>query len=82
MTFAKPAAKQNDEPEFSTYCSVDGCGRLWAVRQDGDKPKCSKHQWENSGKSRKPPFYAKTESSQSISELVSAKWYDDKEEPF
>jgi hypothetical protein len=78
MTFAKPASKQNDEPEYSTYCSVDGCGRLWAVRSDGEKQKCSYHQWQNSGKPRKPIFPAGIkETSKTV-----AQWYDDKDEPF
>ena len=26
-------------------CSVAGCPNRWTVKADGDKPKCSKHQW-------------------------------------
>jgi len=27
-------------------CSVPGCSSRWSVKSDGDKPKCSKHQWQ------------------------------------
>lgn len=27
-------------------CGVDGCSRIWAVRFDGQLPKCSRHQWQ------------------------------------
>jgi len=27
-------------------CSVHGCPNRWSVMSDGDKPKCSKHQWQ------------------------------------
>jgi hypothetical protein len=33
-------------------CSVPGCPNRWSVHSDGEKPKCSKHQWE---KTLKPP---------------------------
>ena len=26
-------------------CSVYGCPNRWSVHMDGEKPKCSKHQW-------------------------------------
>ena len=29
-------------------CSVAGCGKRWSVHLDGDKPKCSDHQWKPS----------------------------------
>ena len=27
-------------------CSVPGCTKRWLVHMEGEKPKCSKHQWE------------------------------------
>ena len=27
-------------------CSVHGCQSRWSVHMEGDKPKCSKHQWQ------------------------------------
>jgi len=27
-------------------CSVHGCPNRWSVLMEGEKPKCSKHQWE------------------------------------
>ena len=27
-------------------CSVPGCQSRWSVHSDGEKPKCSKHQWQ------------------------------------
>ena len=27
-------------------CSVHGCPNRWSVHMEGEKPKCSKHQWE------------------------------------
>jgi hypothetical protein len=58
MTFAKPESKEKDEKEHNSYCSVDGCQNIWAVRQDGDKQKCSHHQWLNSGKAKPVPILA------------------------
>jgi hypothetical protein len=29
-------------------CSVPGCGKRWSIHLDGDKPKCSDHQWKPS----------------------------------
>ena len=31
-------------------CSVHGCPNRWSVMSDGDKPKCSKHQWQRTEK--------------------------------
>jgi hypothetical protein len=78
MTFAKPDAKQKDDFEYSTYCSVDGCGYLWAVRADGDKPKCSKHQWANDAPQKKRFFSDLPE----LKVKTVAQWYDDKEQVF
>jgi hypothetical protein len=27
-------------------CSVHGCSNRWSVHMEGEKPKCSKHQWQ------------------------------------
>jgi hypothetical protein len=27
-------------------CSVPGCSSRWSVHLDGDKPKCTTHQWQ------------------------------------
>ena len=27
-------------------CPVHGCPNRWSVHMDGEKPKCSKHQWQ------------------------------------
>jgi len=46
---------QKDESFDDTLrlmCSVHGCPNRWSVHSDGEKPKCSKHQWE---KTSKPP---------------------------
>ena len=56
MTFARPETKEKDEKEHNPYGSVDGCQNIWEVRQDGDKQKCSHHQWLNSGKAKPAPF--------------------------
>jgi hypothetical protein len=29
-------------------CSVHGCQSRWSVHMEGEKPKCSKHQWQKS----------------------------------
>jgi hypothetical protein len=31
-------------------CSVHGCPNRWSVHSDGEKPKCSKHQWQKTEK--------------------------------
>jgi hypothetical protein len=48
MTFAKPETKREDnfDAEQRLMCSVPGCNKRWSVHMEGDKPKCSKHQWE------------------------------------
>ena len=54
MSFAKPESKKDDNFDAvqKLMCSVHGCPNRWSVHMDGDKPKCSKHQWE---KTSKPP---------------------------
>jgi hypothetical protein len=34
------------DDEQRLMCFVPGCGKRWTVHVSGDKPKCSKHQWE------------------------------------
>lgn len=49
MTFAKPTSKNQDsgfDEMQRLMCSVDGCPNRWNVHLDGDKPKCSFHQWQ------------------------------------
>jgi hypothetical protein len=48
MTFAKPETKREDnfDAEQRLMCSVPGCNKRWSVHMEGEKPKCSKHQWE------------------------------------
>mgnify|MGYP000001757270 FL=1 len=75
MTFAKPASKQKDEIEHNSYCSVDGCHNIWAVRQDGDKQKCSFHQWINDPVKKKRSFSDLPE----LKVKTVAQWYDEKE---
>jgi len=48
MSFAKPETKKEDNFDAmqKLMCSVHNCQNRWSVKADGDKPKCSKHQWE------------------------------------
>lgn len=75
MSFAKPESKRKDEFEFSIYCSVDGCGRRWAVHCDGEKPKCSHHQWQNS-RPQKKAFTSLPD----LKPKTVTQWYEDKDE--
>ena len=62
MSFAKPTPKQEstfDEVQ-RLMCSVLGCPNRWSVHISGDKPKCSKHQWEKNPSDYKKPVVAKT----------------------
>jgi hypothetical protein len=56
MTFAKPTQKPEEEKLLSNFCSAHNCGNIWAVHVNGDKPKCSYHQWLNSGKAKPAPI--------------------------
>ena len=76
MTFAKPASKQKDEIEHNSYCSVDGCQNIWSVRQDGDKQKCSFHQWANDPPRKKRAFSDLPE----LKVKTVSQWYDEKNE--
>ena len=48
MSFAKPETKKDDNFDDiqRLMCSVHGCPNRWSVHMEGEKPKCSKHQWE------------------------------------
>ena len=48
MSFAKPETKKDDNFDAiqRLMCSVHGCPNRWSVHMDGEKPKCSKHQWQ------------------------------------
>jgi hypothetical protein len=51
-------------------CSVAGCPSRWSVHMSGDKPKCSKHQWEKNSSDYKRPIVAKP-----VSQTVQ-QWYE------
>ena len=51
-------------------CSVAGCTNRWSVHISGDKPKCSKHQWEKNASDYKRPIVAKP-----VSQTVQ-QWYE------
>jgi hypothetical protein len=42
--FARKEPESNND-EQRLMCSVHGCPNRWSVHSDGEKPKCSKHQW-------------------------------------
>jgi len=72
MSFAKPTPKQEstfDEVQ-RLMCSVPGCPNRWSVQISGDKPKCSKHQWEKNASDYKRPIVAKP-----VSQTVQ-QWYE------
>ena len=52
MSFAKPETKKDDNFDAiqKLMCSVPNCPNRWSVHMDGDKPKCSKHQWQKTDK--------------------------------
>jgi hypothetical protein len=76
MTFAKPEKKQesNFDELQRLMCSVPGCPNRWSVHLDGDKPKCSHHQWSGEKPSRNPATLLPKEPK------TVAQWYDDKED--
>ena len=51
-------------------CSVAGCPSRWSVHMSGDKPKCSKHQWEKNASDYKRSIVAKP-----VSQTVQ-QWYE------
>jgi len=61
LTNFKSNVKQ--ESEFDEVqklmCSVSGCPNRWSVHISGDKPKCSKHQWEKNASDYKRPTHIK-----------------------
>ena len=63
---------QPQETSFDTnLCSVHGCSNFWSVKID--KPMCSLHQWQNTGKAKPAPIlpnYPKKEKKA---------WYDEVE---
>jgi hypothetical protein len=52
MSFAKPESKKDESFDEiqRLMCSVQGCPNRWSVHMDGEKPKCSKHQWQKTDK--------------------------------
>ena len=72
LTNFKSNVKQ--ESEFDEVqrlmCSVPGCPNRWSVHISGDKPKCSKHQWEKNPSDYKRPIVAKP-----VSQTVQ-QWYE------
>ena len=54
-------------------CSVAGCPSRWSVHISGDKPKCSKHQWEKNSADYKKPIVANP-----VSQTVQ-QWYEKEE---
>ncbi len=72
MSFAKPTPKQESlfDEEQKLMCSVPGCPSRWSVHMSGDKPKCSKHQWEKNASDYKRPIVAKP-----VSQTVQ-QWYE------
>ena len=52
MSFAKPESKKDDNFDAvqKLMCSMHGCPNRWSVHSDGEKPKCSKHQWQKTDK--------------------------------
>ena len=53
---------KNNAKQESTFdeiqrlmCSVPGCLNRWSVHLDGDKPKCSRHQWAKNASDYKKP---------------------------
>lgn len=48
MAITKFTQQKDDsfDDTLRLMCSVHGCPNRWSVHSDGDKPKCSKHQWQ------------------------------------
>ena len=60
------ATKTTDDEEYARLmCSVPGCQNRWSVHLDGDKPKCSRHQWAKNSSD-----YTKPTVSQSVSRTI------------
>ena len=58
------------DDEQRLMCSYLGCNKRWTVHVSGDKPKCSKHQWEKNSADYKKPIVAKP-----VSQTVQ-QWYE------
>ena len=58
------------DEEQRLMCSYPGCHKRWTVHVSGDKPKCSKHQWEKNSSDYKRPIVAKP-----VSQTVE-QWYE------
>jgi hypothetical protein len=70
--FIKPQAeKPKIDDDYKRFCSVDGCGKLWAVRVEGDKPRCSQHQWGKDKAVRRDPAALLKEKPSTVSQ-----WYE------
>jgi hypothetical protein len=54
-------------------CSVPGCGKRWSVLLDGDKPKCSQHQW-----GKETTTYSHPTIEKSVTQTVQ-QWYEKEE---
>lgn len=71
--FIKP--QNTDKPkiddDYKRFCSVDGCERLWAVRVEGDKPRCSQHQWAKGKPVKRDPAALLKEKPSTVSQ-----WYE------
>ena len=48
MAITKFTQQKNDafDDNQRLMCSVHGCPNRWSVHMEGEKPKCSKHQWQ------------------------------------
>jgi len=66
---------KTEDDDYSRYCSVNNCQNLWSVRADGDKQKCSYHQWLRTDKPKKAPIFPNL---QQKSKPAST-WYDEVE---
>jgi len=52
MAITKFTQQKDDsfDDTLRLMCSVHGCPNRWSVHSDGEKPKCSKHQWQRTEK--------------------------------
>ena len=52
MAITKFTQQKDDsfDDTLRLMCSVQGCPNRWSVKSDGEKPKCSKHQWNKTEK--------------------------------
>jgi hypothetical protein len=48
-----------EQPSFdeSTFCTHPGCSGLWSVKAEGERPKCSFHQWQQTDTGHTPRNY-------------------------